>query len=466
MAQLFANNAVTTLASSIVAEDMSLVVTSGSTFPIISTVGDYFYLTLSNDLETLWEEVKVTATSSNTFTIARAQDNTSAQSWGAGSRVEYRPTAQIFRDIIAGQREKLTAARTYYTRTDGSDSNTGLANTAGGAFLTVQKMLDTISGAIDMGPWQVTGQIADGTYAGNWALKPYVGQLAPIIQGNTTTPANVSITGTAGVLITSNYPVTWSIKGIKISTSGSYGFASQNGSQLSSYNIEFGTVAGPHMYAAKGGTITLSTNYVISGNATYHHYTDKGGVIICAGRTVTITNTPAFTAFAFCDSGWQWLNGNTYSGSATGKRFVIDLGGQIQTASGSLTYLPGDAAGTNTNGGYDNVPEALDAYLSTETLTGKTWLGNPVYRKVISCGALPNATSKSVAHGISSPTWFLPFSGSASTAAGAYLPLPHPPSTNVNQSITVSVDGTNVNIATGIDRTADTSSYVILEYTK
>ena len=97
--QLFANNAYTTLASGISNTDTTMTVVSASTFPVISRVGDYFYTTLANDASHLWEVVIVTATSGTTFTIVRAQDNTTALTWSSGIAVEMRPVAQGLRDI-------------------------------------------------------------------------------------------------------------------------------------------------------------------------------------------------------------------------------------------------------------------------------------------------------------------------------------------------------------------------------
>jgi hypothetical protein len=88
------------------------------------------------------------------------------------------------------QREVLTADRTYYVATTGSDSNDGLSS--GSPFATIQKAVDVVC-SLDLSIYQATIQLADGTYTAGATLKQYVGALPPIIQGNTTTPANVVV---------------------------------------------------------------------------------------------------------------------------------------------------------------------------------------------------------------------------------------------------------------------------------
>ena len=91
-------------------------------------------------------------------------------------------------------RELLAANRTYYVRTDGSDGNTGLANTAGGAFLTIQKAISIVA-ALDISIYDVTINVADGTYTAGIAITgPWIGTGSTLtITGNTTTPANCVI---------------------------------------------------------------------------------------------------------------------------------------------------------------------------------------------------------------------------------------------------------------------------------
>jgi len=88
---LFTNNASTTLASGISAVATSLTVApgTGALFPTLAG-SQYFYTTLSNLAGTIIEIVKVTARSTDTFTIVRAQDNTTASAYITGDKVELR----------------------------------------------------------------------------------------------------------------------------------------------------------------------------------------------------------------------------------------------------------------------------------------------------------------------------------------------------------------------------------------
>ena len=113
MAIKFTNNATSTLASGIASGDVSLTVSTGqgALFPTLGG-GDYFYCTLSNVTNTI-EIVKVTARSTDTFTIVRAQDNTTASAFITGDKVELRLVSAVLSNTaILDQTNVFSAAQT------------------------------------------------------------------------------------------------------------------------------------------------------------------------------------------------------------------------------------------------------------------------------------------------------------------------------------------------------------------
>lgn len=274
-------------------------------------------------------------------------------------------TARATIGLVLGTdvRERLTAARTYYVRTDGSDSNTGLVNSAGGAFLTIQKAIDVVAYNLDLNNNVVTIQIADGTYDEALVLPPLVGapdSVGAILLGNTGTPSNVHVNTTGAgdsfkVLRGSNE---WKIDSLKAS--------SANGSAVSSDLTNAGPCSvvinsmhvgacpnGYHFRAEKQGIFRINGNFTVSGNAGSLFLTTELGHILCQGMTITLTGTPAFslaTAYAR-GCGVMRINGITFSGSATGKRYDASDNGDIQTSGGGASYVPGNSAGSTATGG-------------------------------------------------------------------------------------------------------------------
>jgi hypothetical protein len=96
-----ANNAVTTIRSSISSSDtgIALAVGSGNKFPSLGT-GDYFYATLS-DTNGNFEIVRATARSGDSLVVVRAQEGTAAFGFAANSRIELRVTAQSVIDALS-----------------------------------------------------------------------------------------------------------------------------------------------------------------------------------------------------------------------------------------------------------------------------------------------------------------------------------------------------------------------------
>ena len=97
MGVLYTNNAKTTLSSGINNSVTSISVASSSTFPSI-TGSNYFYATF-DDLTNV-EVVKVTAISGTTWTVVRAQDDTSARAWDSGDAVELRLNVALLEDAL------------------------------------------------------------------------------------------------------------------------------------------------------------------------------------------------------------------------------------------------------------------------------------------------------------------------------------------------------------------------------
>lgn len=273
----------------------------------------------------------------------------------AGSGVVATNTSGAVTVTIASSREVLSSNRTYYVRTDGSDSNNGLANTSGGAFLTVQKAIDVIYATLDLGGKDVTVQVADGTYTGAvLADGPFIGKGSVTINGNNSTPTNVVFSTTSSSCVTAQNGAFISCTNFKVTTTTSgVGLLASKKGHVNFSGIDFGTCATHQIRSDDFGSVTATGNYTISGGAATH-FNSVSGAIRIQLRTVTLSNTPAFY-IAFCQtliSGLATVNGNTYSGTgATGVRYDITTNGVVYTAGGGANYFPGNAAGTTATGG-------------------------------------------------------------------------------------------------------------------
>jgi hypothetical protein len=110
-------------------------------------------------------------------------------------------------------------------------------------------------------------------------------------------------------------------------------------------------------------------------------------------------------------------------------------------------------------------------YPSDPTLTSAsttTPIQRPVYRKVIDFGALPNAGTKTIAHGltVNSGTTWIQVTGCATDPVGLVgVNIPYSSDT-ANDSIELWVDNTNVNITTASDWSAYTRCYILVEWLK
>lgn len=264
--------------------------------------------------------------------------------------------------VIPPVRDMLTAARTYYVRPDGSNANNGLADNAGGAFLTIQKAIDVVA-SLDLSIYQVTVIVrpgGGGNLNGGNLLKNYVGALAPIIVGDETTPVNVVVDGNGSSAFISDNVRPWHIRGMRIrATSAGSGFDASSGGIIYFQKIDFQTFnqGYAHMRASGAAIIAATGNYTISGDAGFHLLAVNNGYMAnyLAG-TVPLTGTLNFSqGFAYANQGGVlYTSGMTFNpagATVTGPRYAATSNGVIATGGGGANYFPGSIAGSVSNGG-------------------------------------------------------------------------------------------------------------------
>lgn len=252
----------------------------------------------------------------------------------------------------------LTGNVTYYVRTDGSDSNTGLVNSAGGAFLTIQKAYN-VAATFSTGNFTITIQVGNGTYTGGVILGNInVGDI--VIQGDTTTPSNVVVSTTSADCFAFFAPHgSVTIQGFKLQTTtgGACVSIHSPGCAVTLGNMEYGATAAYHIFnSSPGSQFVLAGTATISGGGLAHIVMQSQSYCYYSYNSpVTVSGTPAFsTAFAYIDQSRLDIVGTTYSGSATGTRYLVVNGGVV-SGTGSTTFFPGNVAGsggTSTGGGY------------------------------------------------------------------------------------------------------------------
>lgn len=258
-----------------------------------------------------------------------------------------------------GLREILAANRTYYVRTDGSDSNTGLANTSGDAWATLQRAWTEIL-KLDLAGFAVTVQVGNGTYAAGLGTSTgwFTGTGSVTFLGDEITPSNVTISLSSGNC--SHFQTSGGgigpvrVRGFKIQTSSGIGINNAGSGLVQYQNVEFGACTTAHVWCDVGGTIQCTGPYTITGGANRHLNAANGSRIINTNASlVTISGTMSFgTAFAQALSGSLivWPTAPT-GGTVTGKRFDCNLNSVIAVNGGGASHFPGNSAGTTATGG-------------------------------------------------------------------------------------------------------------------
>lgn len=262
--------------------------------------------------------------------------------------------------LLATTRFKLQGPRTYYVRTDGSDSNTGLVDSAAGAFATWQAAIDAALN-LDNGGYQVTIQAGAQSGVQTWnmvenQIRSITGKGNLLIKGN---GANTVLNASGQCFSLYNTLSTVIIGAMELRSGGGYGTITVNNASV----LEFDTV-GPifgtcgaftNIWVHDNAAIAylLNCSYTIASSPALAHIfcTNNGGAYE-ENCTVTISGAQTTYAYAYANSGgYIQATLSTFTGTMTGLRYSAVGGGIVNTLQNGINYFPGTSAGVVSTGG-------------------------------------------------------------------------------------------------------------------
>lgn len=196
--------------------------------------------------------------------------------------------------LIYGLREKIIGDRTYYVRTDGSDSNSGLSNGSGGAFLTIQKAIDTAYRTIDLNGNSVIIRVATGTYTGTMKVMGVMaGQNSsaarPLqIIGDETTPGNVIIHVTGDDAVEASNHAHVYLAGCTLKTTGTgRGIYTENHAIIETQNVVWDDCHHEMILAAHGSIIRATGPLSFLGDAESWVHATSGALVDFSSQNIT-----------------------------------------------------------------------------------------------------------------------------------------------------------------------------------
>lgn len=288
--------------------------------------------------------------------------------------------------FLSRLRIKLTANAVISVSPTGDDVSGSMSS----PFKTINGALSYVYNGLDLGGFGVTINVADGTYSENIVIngKPLgagseTDQHPLTIIGNVTSPSAVKIGASTGTVIKVINGGKVAVGGFRYASSGYANNVFGTGSMLAVIGkVEFETMTGDHFISSAFSAIEISADYTILGGALNHIHATEGGSIAYTGtRSITVSGNPAFTGqFAGCAFGVIKAINVTYTGAATGKRFLCHLNGEIRTQTNNRNIFPGSASGELLTGGrFDNTPYAhitrsgADVTLTPGVATAVNW---------------------------------------------------------------------------------------------